>query len=264
MCFVFSTALFAETAENLIENYDLRTYSPQSGGVKDLVFHVNVPGLTEALNQEMSYGKLENVHFEVYWQAPNNWHIEVQGMPNGFIEKKTALASTIVGFLGYVIPQKMAPQVSGYALSVEPSGSGYLIKGEDKTNIRGINKIELHFDQEGKATLFKTYSPSGVQGNTFVYKNRSWSNNKWALDRVVIETIQGFNRTVADTDINFTTVAGIGFPENIKVSTKAGLNNGKELDAKTEARLELQFSKYEVNSGKAAKYFLKLAPKKKQ
>lgn len=264
LCFALSAPLWAETAENLIENYDLRTYSPQASGVKDLVFRINVPGLTEALNQEMSYGKLENVYFEVYWQAPNNWRIEVEGMPNGFIEKKTALASTIVGYLGYVIPSKMAPQVSGYALTVENESSGYVIKGEDKTNVRGINKIELHFDQEGKATLFKTYSPNGVQGNTFVYKNRSWSNNKWALDRVVIETIQGFNRTVADTDINFTTVAGFGFPEVIKVSTKTGLNNGKELDAKTEAKLELQFSKYEVNSGKAAKLFLKLAPKKKQ
>jgi len=263
LCCVFCASLWAETAENLIENYDLRTYSPQAIGAKDLVFRINVLGLTESLNQELSYGKLENVYFEVYWQAPNDWRIEVEGMPAGFIEKKTVLASLVVGYLGYVIPQKLAPKVSGYALVVGPQGAGYVIKGEDKSNVRGINKIEIVFDQEGKTTSFKTFAPNGVQGNIFSYKNRTWANNKWAFDRVVIETIQGFRKTVSETDIKFLTVAGFAFPETIKVSTKVGFNNGKELDPKTESKLELQFSKYEVNTGKAAKYFLKLAPKKK-
>ncbi len=263
-CFLLSAPLWAETAENLIENYDLRSYYPQAQGLKDLVFRMTVPGLTEALNQEMSYGKLDNVYFEVYWQTPDRWHVEVQGMPQGFIEKKTALVSTIVGYLGFVIPQKFAPRVSGYAMTIEKTGKSYVLKGEDKSNTRGVNKIEVAFDEVGKVSRFKTYATNGVQSNTFIYKPRSWSNNKWVLDRVVTETIQGFNRMVADTDVTFVHVSGFGFPEKIRVSTKSGLNNGKELDPRTEAKLEIQLSKYEVNSGKAAKLFLKLNPKKKQ
>ncbi len=242
-------------ANKEVEQFDLRYYHPENYGLKDLVFEIRISDLVKRLNANKTLGKLEDVYYKIYWMFPGEYRIEINGLPNGFMQIKNGLKQMIKARLDYVIPQKLAPKVRSYKLTSTKKASGILVKGVDQTHTKPVNEINLLFDVRGKLKEFKTYSPVGVNNSEMDLNVKPWSHNKWVIDKVKVVN-SGTQITTINSEIDYTTIAGFGFPEKIDITTKV-----KPYEANSKriivVKSTLLFSKYEVNSGKAQRFIMK-------
>ena len=129
--------------------------------------------------------------------------------------------------------------------------------GTDKTHTRAVNEIRLSFDGGGKLTGFKTMSPMGVNTSEMKMSAKSWSHNKWVVDRLIVKSIQGIQMTEINHDVEYENVDGFGFPKKVEVMTTRKLvkpESVKSKDEQLKLKTEVMFSKYEVNTGKAQRY----------
>jgi hypothetical protein len=254
-----SISLNAANTPAEIENFDIRYYHPVNYGLKDLVFEVRVRNLLETLNKRLSLGTLADIYFKVYWMMPGKYKLEVNGLPRGFKEIKSELKNMIKNRLDFVIPLKLAPKVRSYSLQSKKLKSGTSIVGKDKTHTRAINEIRLKFNNKGMLRGFKTFSPMGVNNSKFEMSAKGWSHNKWVVDALTVESIQGIQKTSMKHKIDYLSIDGFGFPLKVKISTSQELLKTKDSKAAKSSRKldsEIMFSKYEVNTGKAQRYII--------
>ena len=256
----------AQKGREIIEHYDITSYHVQELGLKDLVFEARIDNLVKLLNSKFSIGKLTDVYFKIYWVAPDIYHIEVKGMPNGFKELKVELKKLIAPRIDFVIANRVSPQVRSYALKTSFKGEKTIVRAVDKTHTRDISEMLFTFDKKGKLSEFKTSGPVGSSISKLNLKKLPWSKNKWVLDSMSVKTFFGVQVVTTDSQINYTNVFGFGFPAEVSVKTKQSLSNSSSLKKVKDARViktSLIFSNYEVNSGKAYKVIAKLNKKKK-
>lgn len=247
----------ASAAPPEIENFDIRYYDPSNYGLRDLVFEIRMTNLVETMKQRLQIKDLVDVYFKIYWMYPGKYKVDVEGLPAGFKEIKAELKSMVKNRLDFVIPQKLSPKVRSYDLKSKKSKRGTTIVGVDKTHTRAVNEIRLSFDGGGKLTGFKTMSPMGVNTSEMKMSAKSWSHNKWVVDRLTVKSIQGIQMTEINHDVKYKNVDGFGFPEKVEVSTTRKLVKPQPVKNKREQlklKTEVQFSKYEVNTGKAQRY----------
>lgn len=245
-------------ALEIIENFDLRSYDPVRNGLKDFTCEIRLEGLTERLKSELVSLKLKNeVYYKLYWLYPGKVDIVVQGLPNGFKELRNNLKNLVVNRVDYLVPQKLGTRLRSYKLTTQKIRSGVLIKGEDPTNTKAVNRIELIFDGDDRLKSYKSYSPLGFQESKFEYGKKSWSKNKWVLEGSEAKTIQGPQVTEINTKVKYGNKVGIGFPESIKINTTQYVvaPGKKERKQERTGTTELMFSNYKINSGEAQKYF---------
>lgn len=255
---VTSTSLLAQTTQpKVIETHDLRSYHPENQGLKDLVFDVVIPELTDHLNKEQIFGKLKDVYFRVYWVFQGGVFVDVIGMPRGFHERKAILKSIIAPRLNFVIPQTVASMVRGYTFSETRGDAGEtVLRGEDRTNMNYINRIHLVFSKEGLLKRSIMSSPSGEQTSEMEMKTAGWSNGKYILVGVQNKSIEGAQTITMDTNIKYKNVDGYGFPEEIETVTKQVLNQivkDKVKETERELKAKVLFKNFQVNKGVAGK-----------
>ncbi len=246
-------------ANPVVSDFDLMSYSPVKLGLKDIQCEVRLDGLTEQVKKQYVTVKVgKEVFYKLYWMYPGKIAIEVEGIPKGFDQLKQSLIGLIVNRIDYLIPQDLAPRIRGYNLKKKKSsGGGSSFEGEDPTNTKAVNKIEVGFDNNGILKKYKSYSPLGFQDSVFDYAKKSWSKNKWVLQAVRAKMIQGPQVTESNTEINYENVGGYGMPSEISVTTKQKVVAPGEGEKKIERSGEskLTFSNYKVNMGEAQKYF---------
>ncbi|EQC47000.1 hypothetical protein M899_0116 [Bacteriovorax sp. BSW11_IV] len=250
-----------DSARNQIEQFDLTYYHPENFGLRDLTFEIRIENLLEQLNANKTLGKLEDVYFKIFWIFPGQYHIEVNGLPNGFNEIKQQLRNLIKPRLDFVIPQKLLDGVRSYDLSMSKSGNVNIVKAEDKTHTRQVNEIQLKFEENGKMIEYKTSSPVGVSTTTFEQSKKNWSHNKWVADKIIVESIQGIQIGKVISSITYLNEGGFGLPEKVEIVTKHEIV-APEKDKKVrkniaEDKIIYKFSKYMVNTGSAKKEILK-------
>lgn len=255
---VTSTSLLAQTTQpKVIETHDLRSYHPENQGLKDLVFDVVIPELTDHLNKEQIFGKLKDVYFRVYWVFQGGVFVDVIGMPRGFLERKAILKSIIAPRLNFVIPQTVASMVRGYTFSETRGDAGEtVLRGEDRTNMNYINRIHLVFSKEGLLKRSIMSSPSGEQTSEMEMKTAGWSNGKYVLVGVQNKSIEGAQTITMNTNIKYKNIDGYGFPEEIETVTKQVLNQivkDKVKETERELKAKVLFKNFQVNKGVAGK-----------
>ena len=243
---------------DVVRTFDIRSYDPLAYGLKDLTFEIRVSNLLEFVQKRIVTAKIEDIYYKVYWtQSPLKLEIKVMGLPPGFTEIKQELVALVRNRLDYILPKKLAPKIQGYSLKSSKLKSGLLIKGKDKSNRRSINEIKLAFDKIGKLQKLEMSSPAGYQKSELSLSPKSWSHNKWVVDKVTSTTIAGVQTTVIESDLDYANVSGFGFPEKVLIKTTQKLNapgkNGKE--QKRVIENIITFSSFKVNSGKAKEYF---------
>jgi hypothetical protein len=241
-----------------VEDFDLRSYSPIKNGLKDLYCEVRLKGLTEKIKKQFVTLKIkQEIFFKLYWIYPGKIDFVVEGLPKGFLELRQNLKNLVASRIDYIIPQELAPKLQSYSLKVKKSSSGTLVIGEDPTNNKAINKLEINFKKDGRLSRYKSYSPLGFQQSKFDYSKQSWSKNKWVLEKVEAKMIQGPQITESTTTVKYENQVGFGFPISVLVETKqyvaAPGKEERKLERKGES--EIAFSNYKVNSGTAQKYF---------
>ncbi len=257
---LFSVNIFSEVQNSELEEFEIRSYSPQSSGLKDLVFELRVDGLKEILEKSLVIGKLSDLYFKVYWQYPSEFRVEVMGLPKGFKEVKDDLKQLVMGKLEFVIPGKISDKLKAYKIKVEPITDGKLLKAIDETYTLAVPEIDLTFDKQGRLKIMETKMSQGALVSEFQYSPKSWSNNKLTLDRVSSSSSANGSKLSVINEIEYASVAGFGLPLNLKVINIVEYMQAPK-DQKEKPKLEkketksyLRFSKYEVNTGKAARF----------
>ncbi|MAF78278.1 MAG: hypothetical protein CME63_00775 [Halobacteriovoraceae bacterium] len=242
----------------IVSDFDLTSYNPIKTGLKDVYCEVRLDGLTEQIKKQYVTVKIKNeIYYELYWMYPGRVALEVQGIPRGFDQLRESLKALIVNRIDYLIPQEISPKLRGYKLKEKKVGSNTVLEGEDPTNTKAINKIEVSFNNQGVLTKYKSYSPLGFQDSLFDYEKKSWSKNKWVLDEVRTKMIQGPQITETETEIEYENVVGFGMPGEITVKTKQSVVAPGENEKKIarEGESKLTFTNYKLNMGMAQKYF---------
>ena len=259
--FVFLLMTKSICASEAIRYFDIKYYDPANYDLKDLYFEVQVPGLAEKLNERMSYGKIENVYYEVFWLTHDKFKIKVKGLPEGFKKLRNELKSLVYNRIDYVLPQKLAPKLEGYTIEEKKiKGGEKFVKAIDETHEKNINKIHLKFDSDGKLREFKTFSPSGTQIARMSYKKYPWSHEKWVADEIKVKSLLGVQKSTINHKISYQKISKYGLPKKIKFVTRQELvgNQGDgEETPQREIETTLLFNQYKINQGIAKKEILK-------
>ena len=248
----------AFSSVGLMENFDLKSYSPIKNGLKDLSCEIRVKDLTKEIKKDLVDLKVKGeIYFKLYWLYPGKFELNVEGLPDGFEILKSKLKGLVVNRLDYLIPSELSKKTRAYKFTSKKVKRGTILYGNDPTNTLAINKIELKFDNSEKLKTYKTYSPLGFQSSSFDYEKKSWSKNKWVLKEVKAKTVQGPLVTEIDTVINYENNVGFGFPSRIIINSNQYDSAPEENEVKNKRTgvTELAFSKFEVNKNIALKYF---------
>ena len=256
--FHFTVAQAAKPkARDLIVKFDESFYHPANYGLSDLYFKLRVSNLKEMLNAQKSYGKIDDVYFDIYWMAPGKFEIEVQGLPNGFDQIKNGLKQMVLSRMDFVVPEKMQPKLRGYTQTVEENKSGYVLKGVDKTYTKNITEVFMRFDKSGKLTSYNTKAASGTMKVNFDMSSEKGSHNKWLIKKMEVESFQGARVAKTTNTAKYLQMEGVVLPKEISIKTEIKVNvpqkNMKKEDPPRVVQHSLIFSDYEVNTGKAMK-----------
>lgn len=241
---------------NEIKQYELRTYTPVNYGLKDLTFEVRVSNLKELLEGQYNLKNLVDVYYKVYWIFPGQYQINVEGLPEGFVELESELKSVLKEKLEFVVPKDISNKFRAYKLSYK-SKNPTVVEGTDPTQTRSVNRIELVFEKDGKLKKLRSFSPHNVTESILDLGIKSWSHNKWVVEdyTMVVESTQRL--LTVSNEISYETHGGVGLPSTISTETKVELkriNDGEEELVKlNEKDSTLTFSNYEVNTGRAKK-----------
>ncbi len=245
--FLSPICLHAEALADL-EEFDLRTYRVENHGLKDLIFDIRSPEMFNELTSNLSLGKLIDVYVRVYWTSPGRYKLSVEGLPKGFSDIEDSIKLSVKPFLEFVMPEKVAPKFRSYKLSSKIISKNTIITGNDETGNKPVLKIEATLDSKLRLQRIATESIQGRAQIDFDYTVKSWSANKWVVDKAVTVNGNESAKTVTTQTISYDHVSGFGFPQKIVLNTKEFLG-GKQ--SGQERRRIYNFSGYEVNTGKA-------------
>lgn len=254
---VLSFNAYSQMAE--IEEFDLRMYNPKKFNLKDLVFEARISNLKQILDEKKVFGDLIDVYYKVHWIFPGEYRITIEGLPKGFKELKEELISLILTRLDFVIPEDFSPRFRAYSFKKESTANGVRLLGEDKTHTRPIDRIQLDFDKRNLLRDFHTFSPAGTTQTTFNFDTKRWSQNKWVLHGMKTTTTAGNVSSVSEMDFEYEAIAGIGLPSSITVKMTQSLilpDEVKDRPKPQEVEYSINFTSYEVNTGKAAAYIM--------
>lgn len=262
LCFLaISTSIYSEQRVDELTQFEIRSYFPIEAGLKDLVFEVRMDGLTELLSKNLVIGKRVDIYFKVHWISSGEFLVIVEGFPgdkNSFKEVKEDLKSLILSKLEFVIPQKNSEKLKNYSLKTETLSTGKVIHAVDLSYTFPASEINLYFDKQGKIKSMETKIPNSVIKTDYVYNPKSWSNNKYLLDKVTSYTGVPGNSLTIIHDLEYQAFGGIGLLtkltiKNIQEMMIPGKGKEKAKVSKKEVISKLKFSKYEINTGLALK-----------
>lgn len=251
-------AFAAERVEEL-EQFEIRSYSPQKVGIKELVYEVRVDGLKDIIEKNLVVGKLTDLYFKVYWLNPSEYRVTVEGLPQGFKEVKDDLKQLIKGKLDFVVPERFSEKLKGYTVKTEALPDGKLLKAIDETYTLAVPEIDITFENSGRLKLLETKMTPNAVTTEFFHSTKSWSNNKLVLDRVIAKSGVEGNKLTIINDVEYANVNGFGLPAKLSVKNIAEFmvqasEKEKPKLQKKETTSVIRFSKYEINTGKAQRF----------
>lgn len=258
---LFNNVIFAQDKVEELEQFEIRTYTPQKNGVADLVFEARIDNLTEMLAKNLVIGKLVDVSYKIYWIAPSQYKIDIHGLPKGFEEVRSDLTSLIKGKLEFILPEKFSEKLKGYNLKSETKGDGKLIRAIDPTYTMATPEVDIIINKAGELKSVESKSAMSLVKSDFSYSPKSWSNNKLVLDKMVQSSRQGSTLLTTTNTLEYININGIGFPSKITVKSVSetvvpATPKTKEKKLRNETGTIVRFSKYEVNSGKAQRFIV--------
>lgn len=233
---------------SVLEEFDLRTYRPDNHGLKDLMFDIRSPELFEELKSNEALGKLVDVYVKVYWTSPGRYRLIVEGLPKGFSNIEESIKNNMKPFLEFVIAERVAPKFRSYKLTSKKEGKKIMIVGDDESGSKPVVKIEATLDNKMRLLKIGTDSIRGKMHIDFDYSVKSWSHNKWSVDKAVTVAGNNITKIVTTQTVAYDQVAGFGMPKKVSVGTKI-INSNKQVGL--ESKKTYLFSGYAVNSGKA-------------
>lgn len=261
---LFSMGLYAQDPISYLNISDSKIYSLKSKGIKDITVDLESTRLTKQLNDQQSFGKIDELIFRVYWTAdPERVSIEVLGLPEGFVEIKEGLKREIAQFLEYLFPIGVVKKFSGYKISQGNRPKEYI--AHDSTGIAPIPSYLLRFDETDK--LIEVIGNKHV-GSIQIKQNfekTSFSDGKWVLIEQISSSTENGSSVSITKEFDHDKVQGIGVLNEINITTifSSLIKDSKAVKLND----SIKFKNYKINEGAALRYFLgeskAIAPQKK-
>ncbi len=238
--------------KSFLSSFDISYYYPQRHGLKDLSVEIHLIGLTQKLNDQLVFGKLKDVYYELSWKFPDKVKIDILGMPNGFTEIKNQLKQDILLRLDFIVPYPLETRLRGYSIELKEDKNGFSLVCKDPTNMQDANEVILAFSKDKKLERFVVKRPIGLESANLKMSKKSWSKGKLVLDKYMVRKTHGVQTIQMTSDISYETNVGIGLPAKISTSTKQILTQPglkKSGTYERENKSELVFRNYKVNTG---------------
>lgn len=261
---VFLFDLKANRGFDLINNFNLRSYSPRNYGLRDLVFKVKIKNMNLPDHLEI---KEEDIFFEVYWLKGSGFSIEVMGMPDGFLEIKNRLKGFLYLNFKHVIPSQNIGNFNGFEALLTTEGREQFVVLSNPSGQENISKIEMVFGEKENLKSIKSTSPSGVVDTFFLISPKIWSHNKWVHDEQSYTAKTGQTNYSVKLKITYLAQGEFGFPSTIDIKEHIIFNRDKktttmENKKATMMQNRISFFDYEINSGRAQEHYKRVESKK--
>lgn len=250
---LISNFAFAQDPSGYMNAHDGRVYSLKTKGVKDFVVDVESDRLTKQVNDQMIFGKIENLIFRVFWTAqPERLAIEVIGLPEGFKEVKDELKLNIMLSLENLLPVPLVQKFAGYKFSFGNSQKEVI--AEDKSGIAPIPTYVLKFDEQDRLASIEGKKPIGTFNIQMSFNKESFADGKWVLEEMTTVNSESGQSLTTKKELDYSTHEGIGVLAEVEVST---LQKWEQSDLKPISQREtITFKNYKINLGEGMKHFL--------
>lgn len=253
LCLVFLiSSAFAQDLTYL-KNFDSKIYSLKAKGVKDFVVDIESSQLTKQMNDQQTFGKVNELIFRVYWTAtPERLAIEVIGLPDGFKEVKEELKMSIFGMLDSLIPQTTEQRFHNYKITAGAKPREFI--AQDTTGIAPIPRYEILFDEQDKLVEIKGHKPVGTLSIKPVYSKDAFADGRWVLkEQDIVSTENGQSLKISKS-LSYTKHQGMGVLSQVEITTEQHSINSKTKPVSLTETLD--FKNYKTDTGEALKYFL--------
>lgn len=250
LMFVVSTA-FAQDPNAYLKNFDAKIYSLKTKGVKDFVVDIESSKLTKQMNDQQTFGKVNELIFRTYWTAnPERIAIEVIGLPEGFKEVKEELKMGILGMMDNLIPIPMAQRFSGYKFVNGSRPKEILV--QDTSGLAPVPSYILNFDKDDKLVEVVGQKPVGTLTMVPVYEKESFSDGRLVLKEQTTTNTEAGQTIIIKKELDYGQSQGIGVLTEVETSTEQKPQSGKSISSEE----TITFKNYKINAGEGLKYFL--------
>lgn len=235
-----------------LNNFDSKVYSLKTKGIKDFVVDVESSKLTKQMNDQMIFGKVNQVIFRTYWTAnPERVAIEIIGLPEGFKEIKEELKFSILSQMDNILPLTSVQRFAGYKFHTGSSAKE--IVAQDSTGIAAIQTYVMKFDAQDKLTEVIGKKVVGTLTINPQYEKDAFADGKWVLKSMTTNSSENGQTLTLKKDLAYGKSQGIGVVTEVTMVTEQSFpGNPKPLISEE----TLEFKNYKINAGEALKYFL--------
>jgi hypothetical protein len=256
--FLISTVVKAQDPATYLNIFDNKVYSLKNRGIKDFVVDIVSPKINKQLNDQLIFGRVDEVIFRTYWTAnPERVAIEILGLPDGFKEVKDELKLSILSIVDAILPPTMQQRFAGYKFSAGKTTQE--LEAKDTTGLAHVQSYIFQFDPTGRLIGIEGKKAVGELKIVPNYVKESFSDSKWVLKS--LKTTQSENGQVITVkkDYSYGTSQGIAVVSRLSMQTEqeATKDGGKALNFEE----NIEFKNYKINAGEALKYFLGDAPR---
>ncbi|MCY4643650.1 MAG: hypothetical protein OXB88_03440 [Bacteriovoracales bacterium] len=264
---LYSLTLIAseQKARQLIKGFDTSRYAPQIVGLRNFKVDIRIDGLSEKLSQQLIFGKVKDVFFEMSWLRGKDDYsslkkVDVFGLPSGFFEIKSELANNILPKIDSIVPPSWSEKMKDYKLTMTLNKDGSTtIVGRDPQGVKEANEIILVFDNQKKPKSFIMKKPIGLETVDLVFFKKPWSRGKWVVKEYRVKKSHGIQKIESQSTFHYRRVQGFGLPEKIETTTKQVLNRpspGKKSETyERKGASTMKLSNWRINTGLKKDHF---------
>lgn len=248
-----SFAAFAQDPVAYLNQFDQKVYSLKTKGVKDFIVDVESNKLTEQLNEQGIFGRLNKIIFRVYWTAnPERLAIEILGLPEGFKELKDEMKYGVLQQLEMLLPQTIIKKFYGYKFSTGPGTKDIVAK--DISGIASIPEFILKFDNQDKLQEIVGKKPVGSMNTAIVYERENFADGKYVLKNQTTTVNENGQTVTVKKELKYGNSNGVGVLSSVTTTTTTMVEGAKGKPFSLSETIT--FDNYRINSGEALKYFL--------
>ncbi|MBF0311811.1 MAG: hypothetical protein HQK50_19195 [Oligoflexia bacterium] len=268
--FAAVTAADAKSAGDIIKRLDTGVYHAEMFGLKDLVVDLKFKEAVEDIGALLGDMPIEKMIIRVYWLQGGKIDAEVIGLPRGFSNLKEHLIKIALMRFGYVISSSFGDKLKSFDFKVEKlfkENQETIINGKDKNMMGPVSTVKLTMDNDGGLKELVAQLPTGLEISKFEWVKSNEAQNKWLLSSLDISMDYGNSIRKSETSLKHDKFAGFMLPtavftktEMLKVELKKdkdGATRKIEIAEGNANEEKIIFDNYQINSGKAQKYFQK-------
>jgi hypothetical protein len=250
---IISFGSLAQDPKSYFDQFDNRLYSLKTKGVKEFVVDVRSSKLTKLMNDQMTFGKVDDLYFRIYWTAsPLRIAAEVMGLPEGFKEVKDELKVSILSTMDNLVPIPLNDRFASYKISTGAQPKEFV--AIDQTGLAPVPSYLLKFDKQDRLAEIQGKKPVGTLDVKLSYDKESFSDGKWVLKSQVSETSESGQTLKSRKVFIYGQSSGLGVVTRVDATTEQSWAHENMKPLIVEESLE--YRNYQINTGEALKYFL--------